>query len=232
MGLRHWGSLVSWQACNWADQLDYDVCGALPFRVLIKLANVAADDGSRAWRTKATMAKELGVSQRSVQRALKELEMAHLILRGDQSFVERIRADKRPTVYDLNLRYAVEYALPDLPLWDGETELSTSDSGETTTGLTGRQLLSHKERSINEENLSTRGNPGTRVGNTERSAHSLSAAEAASADPLEWCPNSPPRVHEWSHASNEKRCGWCGIRPDQWFDRKSMTVLQRDEATS
>jgi len=149
---------MSWQACDWMDSLAYDVCGPLASRVLLKLANVANTDGTRAWRSKAEMAHELGVSQRSIQRALKELEHAALIHPGEQEFVHHIRADRRPTVYDLNFRYVAQYSAPELPVWNGETELSTGGHGETSQGLTGRQLLSHYERSVNDIKDSSRDN--------------------------------------------------------------------------
>jgi DNA-binding transcriptional MocR family regulator len=128
----------------WADGLPYDVTyttttgaprtlGAMAYRVLLKLANVADENGQRAWRAKVTVADELGVSPRSIQRAYRELESAGLIRPGDQRFVAHLRADLRPTVYDL----ALPRSTP-VPLWitprNGETELST---GETTAVATG-----------------------------------------------------------------------------------------------
>lgn len=116
---------MSWQASSWADSLPYDVVGHLAYRVLNKLANVANVEGTIAFRDKAGIAEELGVSQRSVQRAYRELEAAALIHPGDQSYVRHIRADKRPTVYELNYRWKTQYSAPELP-WpealDGETE--------------------------------------------------------------------------------------------------------------
>lgn len=162
---------MSWQACDWADRLPYGAVGPLAFRVLLKLANVAAEDGSRAFRDKPRIAHELGVSQRSVQRAYRELEHAALIRPGDQSFTHHIRADKRPTVYDLNFHWQVIVEQPQLSIDGetptvspyGETELSTPGSGETPGVQTGRQLLSHIERSVNTLNSSTRGDHRTRA---------------------------------------------------------------------
>lgn len=156
---------MSWQASTWADSLPYELVGHLAYRVLVKLANVSNDKGTIAFRSKSEMAEELGVSQRSIQRALRELEMAALINPGDQSFVRHIRADKRPTVYELNFRWRTQYGAPELP-WpeveSGETERgdrvihspergdSHGSSGETTA-------VAH--RTINErDNSSSRGN--------------------------------------------------------------------------
>lgn len=121
---------MSWQACAWADSLEHNVVGPLAFRVLVKLANVSNEHGTIAWRTKAEIAVELGVSQRSVQRAYAELEHAALIKPGDQSFVHHIRKDRRPTVYELNFRWKSQFAQPELPWENGETQLSTGSRGD------------------------------------------------------------------------------------------------------
>lgn len=118
---------MSWQASTWADSLPYDLVGHLAYRVLVKLANVSNDKGTIAFRSKSEMAEELGVSQRSIQRALRELESAALIKPGDQSYVRHIRADKRPTVFELNFRWRTQYSAPELP-WPED------ESGETERG--------------------------------------------------------------------------------------------------
>lgn len=120
------GGGMSWQACAWADSLDCDTVDGIEFRVLVKLANVSNETGTIAYRSKADMAKELGRSQRTIQRALKNLELAALIKAGDQSPVQHIRADRRPTVYELNFRYRTEFGQPELDWNHGETELSTT----------------------------------------------------------------------------------------------------------
>lgn len=138
---------MSWQATAWADSLPYDALKPLATRVLFKLANVAAQDGKRAFRSKWEMADELGVDQRSVQRALRELEQAGFIGRGDQRAVAHMRADRRPTVYDLNFQWRRDWSHPEIALPQqpedepeepletgpshGETEFSTGGHGET-----------------------------------------------------------------------------------------------------
>lgn len=94
---------MSWQALDWADRIPHDQVSAIGFRVLVKLANVAAPDGTRAFRSKQQMADELEVSGRTIQRALTELRAGAFIRPGDQRLVQHLRADKRPTVYDLNM---------------------------------------------------------------------------------------------------------------------------------
>jgi hypothetical protein len=131
---------VSWQATAWANDLGYDTLKSyLAFRVLSKLCNNADEHGRRAWRSKAELAAELGVSERSIQRAFKDLEQSFLITRGDQTYVKHIRPDRRPTVYDMNLSYKEDSVPTELPIY-GETEISTGEprgdnrvhDGETT----------------------------------------------------------------------------------------------------
>lgn len=95
---------MSWQATSVVDDLPYDLVKPLAFRVLLKLANVANPEGRNAWRSKHDLAEELGVDARSIQRAMRELEEANLVRKGDQKFVSHIRAGYRPTVYDIVMR--------------------------------------------------------------------------------------------------------------------------------
>lgn len=162
---------MSWQAADWMDSLPYDAAAPLPTRVLLKLANVADQGGERAFRFNHQMAAELQVNVRSIRRALRELEEAHLILPGDQALVAHYRTDRRPRVYNLNFKWHLETAPPALgwpgeddappvePVFDppapdpeaelidwpernGGTQLST---GQATGGHTGGQLLSDIE---------------------------------------------------------------------------------------
>lgn len=126
---------MSWQASDWMDGLPYDVAKALATRVLLKLANVAAQDGTRAYRNTWEVATELGVDRRSIMRALVELQRADLIRPGDQRAVAHIRGDRRPTVYDLNFGFSRMYAQPEIPFpdWSGEDPVEhTTDATETT----------------------------------------------------------------------------------------------------
>jgi hypothetical protein len=153
---------MSWQAADWMDSLPYDVMKPLAARVLLKLANVAAQDGTRAYRSTWEVADELGVDRRSIQRALRELEQSELIVKGDQRAVGHIRPDRRPTVYNLNFGWHTTYAQPELPLpdddddgaTDGATPLSTGSYGATngaTTavalGTNGTYLTQHTQES-------------------------------------------------------------------------------------
>lgn len=115
---------MSLEAQVWIAQLPLDVCSIAEYRVLHKLADVAAKDGTRAWRNVSSrngdgMAEELECSARTVQRALRSLEVLGLIERGDQHFVAHIRSDRRPTVWNLPLgRWVKAAPTPEL---DGVT---------------------------------------------------------------------------------------------------------------
>jgi hypothetical protein len=133
------------------DRVPYDACKPLEYRVLVKLANVAAQDGTRAFRNQEQMADELGVSVRSIQRALKQLEAERLIIRGDQRILSHERADRRPVVYDINMRKCLDWeAYHAEPLVNvdgvthGVTEISTGAHGvtnDTTTAVAHRELM-------------------------------------------------------------------------------------------
>jgi len=132
-----------------ADRVPHGVVRELEYRVLLKLANVAAQDGTRAWRNMHEVAVELGVSLRSVQRAIKTLETERLITRGEQRHVDHMRGDRRPIVYDLNLEKMLNWdAYHGLELVElhGATELFTPlvqfDHGATNGATT---VVAHKE---------------------------------------------------------------------------------------
>jgi hypothetical protein len=74
------------------------------YRVLAKLCDAHHDDTGAAYRDVPRMAHELGCSARTVQRGLRQLEQAGLIVRGDQQLLPgNMRRDHAPTVYVLPL---------------------------------------------------------------------------------------------------------------------------------
>jgi len=167
---------MSWQATDWADSLPYDAAKQLPFRVLLKYANVAAQDGTRAWRNSWEVANELGVDRRSVIRALRDLQTADLIRPGDQRAVEHIQGNRRPVVYDLNFGWHRMYSQPEIPLPEedddapdsGVTELSTGTPG-VTSGVTTAVPL---------------GTNGTIYNQLKEETHVLDRAQARNTDAL------------------------------------------------
>lgn len=92
---------MSHEAVLWTCQLPMSACSGTAFRVLVNLAERADAYGYGAWPAVGTLADTLECSPRTVQRALRELVLAGLIRVGDQSQLEHIRADHRPTLYDV-----------------------------------------------------------------------------------------------------------------------------------
>lgn len=98
---------MSLAALIWSTQLPLDLGMAgseAAYRVLTKLADAHHEDTGYAYRDVDRMATELRCSRRTIQRALRQLEQAGLIHRGDQGILPaNMRRDRRPTVYRLPL---------------------------------------------------------------------------------------------------------------------------------
>lgn len=97
---------MSREAQQWVAQLPLSATKTLvAFRVLDKLADAHHTDTDHAYRDVRKLAAELGCSDRSVQRALRELERLQLVLIGDQRVLPRsIPANRAPTAYRLPWR--------------------------------------------------------------------------------------------------------------------------------
>lgn len=115
---------MSLNAYVWAGQLPLDLVGASAFRVLLKMADVADENGKGVWMSAGTIAKDLGCSTRTVQRAIFELKIMGVIEEGDQRQARHIRADRRPIVYDLNLGREIK---PKIDIHD-TTNMSPDDT--------------------------------------------------------------------------------------------------------
>ena len=141
---------MSLQAMVWALK-SAPVPDPIAHLVLIGLADHAADDGTAARPSVAVLAEYARCSPRSVQRKLRDLEACGLIWKGDQRLVEHIRSDRRPAVYDLNLRgvsvsHAVENGVT------GEAERgATLDQTGCHAGPTGVTRLA--DRTVLEPSL-------------------------------------------------------------------------------
>jgi len=97
---------VSLEAYIWAANLPLSRCNGTPFRVLLQLADRADKLGYGAYpsvsnREGTGMADVLECSDRTVQRALRELLSLGLIREGDQRLVDHYDSRYRPTVYDV-----------------------------------------------------------------------------------------------------------------------------------
>lgn len=73
--------------------------------VLLCLANYVGPKGEGAFPSVATLADDTGLSSRTVQNKLRELEAMDVITRGNQDLVAAYirRADQRPVCYDMDL---------------------------------------------------------------------------------------------------------------------------------
>lgn len=107
---------MSLRATLWAyDEAPVDK--ALDLLVLIALADEANDLGRNAFPSVAKIAARARCKPRAAKYALRALEDAGIIMRGDQSIAARhiARADRRPVVYDLNMDLTSESPRPQPP---------------------------------------------------------------------------------------------------------------------
>ena len=74
--------------------------------VLLCLANYAGSDGRGAFPSAGTLSEDTGLSERTVRLKLDELEKAGWITEGNQAIAAAYieRRDRRPVVYDLQLK--------------------------------------------------------------------------------------------------------------------------------
>jgi len=74
--------------------------------VLLCLANYAGSDGRGAFPSAGTLSEDTGLSERTVRLKLDELEKGGFIVEGNQAIAAAYidRRDRRPVVYDLQLK--------------------------------------------------------------------------------------------------------------------------------
>lgn len=118
--------------------------------VLVSLCNYADANGANAFPSIARMCRDTRMSESTVRRHLRKLELAALIVRGDQTTALRHidRSDRRPVVYDIVLPRGV-MVIPRKPV----DKLSYGVSSETLRGVkqpsTGCQALTpNPERTV------------------------------------------------------------------------------------
>lgn len=92
---------VSLEAYIWAANLPLSRCNGTPFRVLLQLADRADELGYGAYPHVSTISDVLECSDRTVQRAIRDLLAADLIREGDQRYVQHLDSRYSPTVYDV-----------------------------------------------------------------------------------------------------------------------------------
>jgi hypothetical protein len=230
---------VSWQAADWLDRLPYESAKPLATRVLLKLANVAAQDGTRAWRSNWEMADELGVDRRSIQRALRELQDADLIRPGDQRAVGHIPPNRRPTVYDLNFGWHRMYAQPEIPLPDagdedlpdaydgpsdlGATQFPTGSLGATSGATTGvalgtkrtTYLTTNEEPYVGNRAQAHEGSEGQSPRSSGEAFDLARSVQQMTTPSAAVCPNAKGRRPHTPEPSNPRYCRDCGDRIEE-----------------
>ena len=77
------------------------VTDATALLVLIALADRASEDGTAAFPSQEWIAQRARCSVRTVRRKLADLEDAGIIRKGDPRYVQHIRQDRRPTVWNV-----------------------------------------------------------------------------------------------------------------------------------
>lgn len=121
---------MSLNAFIWVNNLPIDLLKASEFRVLLRMADVADENGNGVWLSRQTIATQLGCHVKTVQRALSQLKVLGLIEEGDKRAVQHIRHDRRPVVYNLTMAVSPAAEL----LIYGGTEMSTNGGTEMSRG--------------------------------------------------------------------------------------------------
>ncbi|WP_287142614.1 helix-turn-helix domain-containing protein [Achromobacter sp.] len=137
--------------------------------VLLCLANYVGAKGEGAFPSVATLAEDTGLSTRTVQNKLRELEAMKVIQRGNQDLVAAYirRADQRPVCYDMDLTRGAP-AAPRVEHSDdqsrGEPAAPRDERGESddATGCSSRRhgvnlTTSRGERAAPEPSLNRQG---------------------------------------------------------------------------
>ncbi|MBM3106166.1 helix-turn-helix domain-containing protein [Pseudomonas sp. V1] len=99
--------------------------------VLLCLANYAGSDGRGAFPSAGTLSEDTGLSERTVRLKLDELEKAGWIAEGNQAIAAAYidRRDRRPVVYDLQLKRGANAAPRKERGADNRTGCSSQQNG-------------------------------------------------------------------------------------------------------
>lgn len=114
--------------------------------VLLCLANYVGPTGEGAFPAVATLAEDTGLSTRTVQNKLRELEAMQVIKRGNQDLVAAYirRADQRPVCYDMDLSRGAP-AAPRVEHFEGQSRGEPAaprderGASDDTTGCSSRR---------------------------------------------------------------------------------------------
>jgi len=99
--------------------------------VLLCLANYAGSDGRGAFPSANTLSEDTGLSERTVRLKLDELEKAGFIVEGNQAIAAAYidRRDRRPVVYDLQMKRGANAAPRKERGADNRTGCSSQQNG-------------------------------------------------------------------------------------------------------
>ena len=172
---RRW---VSLPAVEWALYDAPDVPRHL-VATLVAVASFADEDGRGAYPSTGTVAAMTRKQRRATQNDLDELEKRGLLLPGDQSLAEHIRADRRPVVWDLLMSVTQ-------PPRGAADDTPSERHGVQPTASRGAAHRRHgvQPTAPEQDRNKTRKNP---------SSPSLRDVEARTADRPAYDPNDPNR---------------------------------------
>lgn len=109
---------------------------------LIALANYTDPKGRAAWPSHATIARDRGLTARTIKRHFGELEDAGLIRRGDQLIVQHLPSNRRPVVWNVSQGFALnpETGGTDMTPQEVIPRGDTDDTPEVSWGDTDGRL--------------------------------------------------------------------------------------------
>lgn len=132
---------MSLEAYIWAANLPLSRCNGTSHRVLLQLADRADKFGYGAYPHVSTIAATLECSDRTVQRAIRDLLRDGLIRPGDQRYVDHLDPRYRPTVYDvLTAALTVTESRGDNPVTPAESRGDKSGHSGVTTDVAHRTV--------------------------------------------------------------------------------------------
>jgi hypothetical protein len=136
---------MSYQACSWAiaQQVVTDPSAR---HVLVVMANYAGVTGDDVWLSQARIARETGLSIRTVKAKIAVLEASGIITPGDIRLVELKfpRADRRPNIYNLTM---LKNGVPNLHPegFSPERGANDSENGVQNSAERGATFAPYKE---------------------------------------------------------------------------------------
>lgn len=218
---------MSYQASSWALR-EAPVGGDSTSRtILMALAEYADPRGCGAWPSVDTLSVLSRKSRRTVLRKLAVLERSGVIRRGDQRIVGHLRADRRPTVWDLCMRPTGESGLPVASEQrilaqvetDGVTSMSPRDE-EPTNGVTNMTPRENERGDTGDTPSNPRGDkmvlhgvtpvtPDNKKENTNtpvapKGPTTIEAKQPRTALADSWMPNVPARIYAAEHGIDLK----------------------------